>query len=95
MNNKICKYEFKNQLIIVEDNTIKIETLSGYQSSFELIIDNKELISSIHQWLKENQNVNKFIKIKYINECCLWEFSCENKTYTCFGEDLSLLNLNI
>ena len=88
------KYEFKNQYITMEDDVIKVENTSGYQSSFELIIDNKELISFIKEWLKENENVHKFIKIKYINEFHLWEFSCGNESYYCFGEDLSLLNLN-
>lgn len=92
--NKI-KYEFKNQRITIEDNVIKIENTSGYQASFELIIDNKELIPSIQKWMYENKSVHKFIKIKYINECYLWEFTCENKSYICPGEDLSLLNLDM
>ena len=89
------KYEFKNQWITIKDDIIKVENTSGYQASFELIINNKKLIPYIQQWLKENQNVHKFIKIKYINEFHLWEFSCENESYHCFEEDLSLLNLDI
>ena len=89
------KYEFKNELITINNNVIKIEMLSGYPSSYELKINNKELIPSIQQWMYNNANVHKFINIKYINERGCWYFNCEYKTYVCFGEDLSLLNLSI
>nr|DAS38218.1 MAG TPA: hypothetical protein [Bacteriophage sp.] len=89
------KYEFKNELITINNNVIKIEMLSGYPSSYELKINNKELIPSIQQWMYNNANVHKFINIKYINERGCWYFNCEYKTYVCFSEDLSLLNLNI
>lgn len=92
--NKI-KYEFKDKLITINDNIIKVEILSGYQSSFELIINNRELIPSIQKWIIENRSVYEFIKIKYLNERDCWYFNSGNKTYVCFGEDLSLLNLDI
>lgn len=100
MNDKILEYNFKDKTIFLDDNKIIInkicETNKGLITyNIELIIDNKKLIPCIQQWLKENQDVNKFINIKYINECYLWEFSCENKSYICSGEDMSLLNLNI
>lgn len=95
MNNKTPKYEFKDKLITMDDNIIKVEMLSGYQSSFELIINNRELIPSIHKWIADNRSVYEFIKIKYVNENDLWYFNCDNKSYICSGEDLSLLNLDM
>lgn len=89
------KYEFKNQWITIKDDIIKVENTSGYQVSFELIINNKELIPYIKEWLKENESVHKFINIRYINDGNLWEFSCENKGYFCSIEDLNLLNLDM
>lgn len=89
------KYEFKDKLITIKNDIIKVEMLSGYQSSFELIINNRKLIPDIKEILEENKNIHKFIKIKYINNNDLWEFSFENKGYLCSGEDLSLLNLDI
>lgn len=90
--NKI-KYEFKDKLITIKNDIIKVEMLSGYQSSFELIINDKNLIQPIQKWIGENESIYRFIKIKYINNN--WHFNCENKTYVCFSEDLSLLNLDI
>lgn len=92
---KKTKYEFKNQWITIQDDVIKVENTSGYQTSFELIINNKKLIPSIQKFMYENKNIHKFIKIKYINNGNLWGFSCENKVYFCSGEDLSLLNLDM
>lgn len=100
MNNKTLEYNFKDKTIFLDNERIVIskicETDKGLITyNIELIVDNKKLIPYIQQWLKESENINKAINIKYINECDLWEFNCENKTYVCFGEDLSLLNLDI
>lgn len=100
MNNKTLEYNFKDKTIFLNNDRIVIskicETDKGLITyNVELIINNKKLIPFIQQWMNNNANVHKFINIKYINERDCWYFDCENKTYLCFGEDLSVLNLNI